>query len=61
MLQNTRVTAFTVSVLLRENQQGGGVKLPPPPPTKIRVNAFVILHEFCQNIPFIVYTKIRLR
>ena len=30
MLQNTRVTAFTVSELLRENQQGG-VKLPPPP------------------------------
>ena len=30
MLQNARVTAFTVSELLRENQQG--VKLPPPPP-----------------------------
>ena len=28
MLQNARVTAFTVSDLLRENQQG--VKLPPP-------------------------------
>ena len=31
MLQNTRITAFTVSELLRENQQGGGgggVKLP---------------------------------
>ena len=28
MLQNARVTAFTVSELLRENQQG----LPPPPP-----------------------------
>ena len=31
MLQNARVTAFTVSELLKENQQGGGsVKLPPP-------------------------------
>ena len=28
MLQNARVIAFTVSELLRENQQG--VKLPPP-------------------------------
>ena len=30
MLQNPRVTAFTISELLRENQQRGwGVKLPP--------------------------------
>ena len=34
-LQNARVTAFTVSELLRENQQGG-VKLLSP--TQIRVN-----------------------
>ena len=36
ILQNARVTAFTVSELLRKNQQreGGGVKLPP---TQIRV------------------------
>ena len=32
MLQNARVTAFTVSKLLREKQQGDGVKIPPPPP-----------------------------
>ena len=34
MLQNSRVTAFTVSELLRENQykQGGGGKITPPPP-----------------------------
>ena len=32
MLQNARVTAFTVSKLLRENQQGDGVKITPPPP-----------------------------
>ena len=31
MLQNPRVAAFTVSELLRENQQG--VKLPPLPPS----------------------------
>ena len=31
MLQNARVTALTVSELLRGKQQGGGVlKLPPP-------------------------------
>ena len=35
MLQNARVTAFTVSELLREKQHGwgggGGGKIPPPP------------------------------
>ena len=30
-LQNSRVTAFTLFELLRENQLGGG-ELPPPPP-----------------------------
>ena len=34
MLQNARVTAFTISELLRENQQWG-IKLPPSP-TQIR-------------------------
>ena len=33
MLPNTKVTAFTVPELLRENQQE--VKLPPPPPRLI--------------------------
>ena len=37
MLQNCRVTAFTVFELLRENQLGGG-NYPPPPRTQIRVN-----------------------
>ena len=33
MLENARVTAFTVSVLLRENQhEWAETKLPPPPP-----------------------------
>ena len=31
MLQNARVTAFTVSELLRENQQEGEGKINPPP------------------------------
>ena len=30
MLQNARVTAFTVSELLRENQQEGEGKITPP-------------------------------
>ena len=38
MLQNSRVTAFTVLELLRENQLGGGKITPPPHPTQIRVN-----------------------
>ena len=37
MLQNTSVTASTVSEALMEIQQGGGVKLPP---TQIRVNEY---------------------
>ena len=41
MPQNTRVTAFNVSELLKENQQGGGggVKLPSSRLTQIRVKA----------------------
>ena len=38
MLQNARVTAFTVSELLRKNQQGGGSsgRITPHPPTQMR-------------------------
>ena len=32
MLQNARVTAFTISELLKENQQWGLPLQPPPPP-----------------------------
>ena len=39
MLQNARVTAFTVSELLRENQQGGGGELSPPP-TQVRAYGY---------------------
>ena len=37
-MQNAKVTACTVSELLRKNQQGGQNHLPPPLPTQIRVN-----------------------
>ena len=37
MLQIARVTAFTVSELLRENQQV--VTLRPPPPTRLGLNS----------------------
>ena len=37
MLQNARVTAFTVSELLRENQQEGEGKITPPPPPAIEI------------------------
>ena len=47
MLQNARVTAFTVSELLKENQQGGGsVKLPPPPPRSSRLGLKMIKNDF---------------
>ena len=51
MLQNSRVIAFTVSELLRENQQDGGrggwggVKLslpPPPPPPRLGLKALFV-------------------
>ena len=56
MLQNARVTAFTVSELLRENQLEGGDKIPPPPPpythTPIRVKkiADITLKDRLENI-----------
>ena len=37
MLQNARITAFTVSELLRGNQLAGGGKFTPLPATQIRV------------------------
>ena len=50
MLQNARITAFTVSEFLREDQKGGvgGGGAPPPPPlsTQIRVNIITSFQIF---------------
>ena len=52
MLQNPRVAAFTVSELLRENQQG--VKLPPlPPSTHIHTHT----HTHTPRLGLINYRK----
>ena len=47
MLQNSRVTAYNLSELLRENQQG--VKLPP---TQIRIKTLILqrFHYFTGNL-----------
>ena len=37
MPQNTRLTAFTASELLRENQLGEGNFTPPPPPSPTQI------------------------
>ena len=39
MLQNSRITAFTVFKLLRENQLGGGGCKITPPPTRLGLKA----------------------
>ena len=44
MLQNTRVTAFTVFELLRENQLGGRGKITPP--SQISVKYWVLVTIF---------------
>ena len=48
MLQNTRVTAFTVSELLRENQQG--VKLPSHPPLLTQIRVKKISRTFSERL-----------
>ena len=57
MLQNARVTAFTVSELLRENQLGGKVTPPPTPltPTRIRVKLSYLLVMVCMTVKFLAY------
>ena len=61
MLQNSRVTAFTVFELLRENQLGG--KITPPPPFQIRVKCFNMserdkeLDYITETIQFHDFTK----
>ena len=49
MLENAKVTAFTVYELLRKDQQGGGgggVKLPP---TQIRVNGLLKRYDYMKE------------
>ena len=47
MLQNTRVTAFTVPELLKENHQGGwgvgGGRVKLPPPTQIKTKSYILI------------------
>ena len=45
MLQNARVTAFTFSELLMENQQGGGLNYPPP---RLELDIYITLQ--CHDI-----------
>ena len=47
MLQNARVTAFTVSELLRKNEQGEGVNLSAP--TQISVNLIKKIDNSLKN------------
>ena len=50
MLQNARVTAFTVSELLQENQKGGmGVKLPPPTHTHTHTHTHTPIRVMSQK------------
>ena len=42
--QNSRVTALTVSVLLRENQQGVQILTPPPPPPPSHTHTHTYTH-----------------
>ena len=48
MLQNARVTAFTVYELLRENQQEGG--LPTFHPTQIRVKLLELAEKETERL-----------
>ena len=57
MQKNARVTAFTVSELLSENQQGEGEKLPPSPHTHTHTHTHT--ERLCERmtICFIVSMK----
>ena len=60
MLQNFRVTVFTIFELLRENQLVVGGKITPPPPhthTQIRVkNTIILSKEITANFNHIILT-----
>ena len=50
MLQNSRVTAFTVFELLREIKMGGKITLPPPP----RLGLNKVLEKYLRKSSFLV-------
>ena len=45
MPQNARGTAFTLSELLKENQQGGGKNTPPPPLPRLGLNISLLIQK----------------
>ena len=45
-LQNARVTAFTVSELLRESRKGGGGKITPPPRLGLTKKIYHLISKF---------------
>ena len=47
ILQNSRVTAFTISELLTENLNGEGERVKLPPPIQIRVIQSLSLYSSC--------------
>ena len=63
MLQNARVTAFTVSELLRENQEGEGGEIIPSSSLglKVKINSVIIfalkalLPSFLHHVWFISF------
>ena len=52
MLQNVRVTGFTISELLREIQQGEGEKLPLPPRPSTHTNRLGLKGSLLFNLFF---------
>ena len=41
MLENARITGFTISELINQQMGGGGVKLPPAPPPRLMLNCLI--------------------
>ena len=50
MQENARVTAFTVSELLRENQRGGGAGKLPPTQLRVNMGIFIMLCLQINNV-----------
>ena len=59
MLQNARVTAFTISELLRENQQGYNY-LPPLPPPKLGLKMQMAVNGEVSIIVWLQYITLKL-